>query len=82
MKKLFIITAAVMLSANLFAQSDNNADKQKEKEKKEKEKKENDEKFTVHKSGDAGGGSPTYSTGGLNPNPPKDEKKKEKPKKK
>jgi len=34
-----------------------------------KDKKDNSETYTVHKSGDAGGGPPTYSTGGLNPNP-------------
>lgn len=31
----------------------------------------NTETYTVHTSGDAHGGVPTYSTGGLNPNPQK-----------
>jgi hypothetical protein len=41
----------------------------------------NSEQYTVHKSGDGGGGSPTYSTGGLNPNPEKPKEKKEPEKK-
>jgi hypothetical protein len=41
----------------------------------------NSEQYTVHKSGDGGGGSPTYSTGGLNLNPEKSKEKKEPEKK-
>lgn len=77
MKKLFLVLVAITLSSTIFAQSEKKQDKQEN-----KNKKDNSEQYTVHKSGDAGGGSPTYSTGGLNPNPPKQNKQENKKTKK
>jgi hypothetical protein len=69
---LVMVTALILsVSSSMFAQAD--------KDKKD-DKKNTDETYTVHKSGDGGGGSPTYSTGGLNPNPEKPKPKPEKPK--
>jgi hypothetical protein len=54
-----------------------------DKDKKKDDKKDNSDHYTVVKSGDGGNGVPTYSTGGLNPNPPKKDKPSNKdPKKK
>lgn len=72
--KIFAAAATLVLCASVaFADGDKDKDKDKGK------KTDNSETYTVHKSGDASNGVPTYSTGGLNPNPEKP--KKDKPKK-
>ena len=57
---VLVIVLSFFASISGSAQDDKSKDKQKT---------DNTETYTVHKSGDAGNGVPTYSTGGLNPNP-------------
>jgi len=72
MRKIFAgIMAFALVTGVALAQGDKNSNKDKD-----KKKNDNSENYTVRKSGDAGGGSPTFSTGGLNPNPEKPQKDK------
>lgn len=85
MKKIITIVAAVMFSTAIFGQTQENKQDKEKKENKQnndKDKKDNTENFTVHTTGDQGNGNPTYSNGGLNPNPPKKQEPKKESKKK